>query len=307
MNTPSTGSHQRCWVCDSTRNNPWKKRTMDRPLEPHDLCITDSRYGVTLALQRCEDCGFIFADDREVGELYQLYERLVDPGYESTQDSRRLQMQRLMDRVVPLCRSTGTWLDIGAGAGLLVAEARRRGFQAEGVEPSHSLVEAAARLHSLEIHQGLFPHPALKGRKFDVISLVDVIEHVSNPVELLRDCEAALAPNGTLLVVTPDVGSVVARCLKGRWWHFRLAHVGYFDRSCFEKSAARAGLKVTSKFRPCWYFPMGYLWKRVLSLVGLARPTTDAPSNQTDSGPVVPLNLMDSWAFLCRRTADKCD
>lgn len=305
MNSPSTRSPHRCWVCDSTRNELWKKRSMDRALDPEDLCITDSRYGVTLALRRCQDCGFIFADDREVGELYQLYERLIDPGYESTQASRLLQMQRLMDRVMPLCRAGGTWLDIGAGAGLLVSEARRRGFQAEGVEPSRSLVEAAARLHSLKIHQGLFPHPALGVSQFDVISLVDVIEHVSNPVGLLRDCEAALAPGGVLLVVTPDVGSLLARCLGRRWWHFRLAHVGYFDRQAFEMSASRAGLAVTGAFRPCWYFPIGYLWKRVLSLIGLPAAARDASSGEQESGPVVPLNLMDSWAFLCRKGTAK--
>ena len=55
-------------------------------------------------------------------------------------------------------------------------------------------------------------------------------------------------------VVTPDVGSVAARLMRHRWWHFRAAHIGYFNHRTLAAAAAKAGLRVVSTRRPVWYF-----------------------------------------------------
>lgn len=290
-----------CWVCKSHRTVPWKPRSIDRPLEPADFQITDSRYGVTLALHRCSDCGFIFADPSGVDELVALYERLDDPEYESTQDTRALQMQWLLERIQQTHPRARTWLDIGAGAGLLVSLARARGLDATGVEPSRALVRAAEKLHGIRLHQGIFPHPDLAGRQFDVISLVDVIEHVSDPVGLLRSCREALAPDGVLLVVTPDVSSFLARRLGPRWWHFRLAHVGYFDRNTLGKAAYQAGLDAPHWFRARWFFRVSYLAERLACYLPLGAWNRFALRTRPLSWlyqRVIPLNLFDSWVTL---------
>ena len=62
------------------------------------------------------------------------------------------------------------------------------------------------------------------------MTLVDVIEHVADPLALLRGARDYVAPGGLVLLVTPDVDSVAARLFGKRWWHLRLAHVGYFNR-----------------------------------------------------------------------------
>ena len=104
-------------------------------------------------------------------------------------------------------------LDVGAGSGLLVAEAKRLNFNAVGVEPSHSLVRLARRLYKVDLLQGVFPYPMLLNHQFDVIFLVDIIEHVSNPAVLLQHCAAAVAPNGIIILVTPNAGSLVKKLL----------------------------------------------------------------------------------------------
>ena len=162
-----------CWVCGSADNTLWKERNTDQRLSPTDLLITDSRYGVTLRLFRCRECGFIFADDDEVRELYSLYEQLADPAYEATTASRTLQMQWLIDRGRAVHPHARTLLEIGSGSGLLIATARAAGLDATGIEPSHSLVSSARRITGVDLLQGTFPHPSIAGRKFDLIYLVD--------------------------------------------------------------------------------------------------------------------------------------
>jgi 2-polyprenyl-3-methyl-5-hydroxy-6-metoxy-1,4-benzoquinol methylase len=201
----------RCWICCSNDTSAWKPRSLDRPLTPEDLQITDSHYGTTLALRRCSCCQFIFADSSDLQRLTALYEQLSDPGYVESQESRAPQMRWLIQQVIRTIPNARSLLDIGAGAGLLVAEARWRGLVAVGVEPSRSLVESARQINGVELIQGPFPHPQLADRRFDVICLVDVIEHLVDPVQMLLDCAAALSPDGVLIVVTPDVGSLAAR------------------------------------------------------------------------------------------------
>jgi 2-polyprenyl-3-methyl-5-hydroxy-6-metoxy-1,4-benzoquinol methylase len=294
----------RCWLCGSEANRLWKPRSLARPLESKDLQITDARYGLTLSLRRCDACGFIFADDVEVGELVALYECMADAEYEATQNARLLQMRWVLDAARRTCPTAQTWLDIGAGAGLLVREAQRQGMQATGVEPSRSLVEAGRRLHGVELQQGVFPHPALSGRTFDIILLVDVIEHVSNPTELLRACREALSPAGRIVVVTPDVGSRLARVLGHRWSHFRLAHVGYFTRRTLSQCAEAAGLRPLKWERPRWFFEAGYLAVRLgayLPLGWLNRRASRWPVIGGLYRRVIPVNLHDSWTVYLGR------
>lgn len=296
----------RCWICSSTRWQPYQNRGIDRALTPDDVKITDSAYGVTLALRRCSDCGFVFADEQDVAELVHLYEQLEDSAYEATQDSRALQMRWLLKRGRQLHPAARTMLDVGAGAGLLVAEARRAGLDAVGVEPSHWLVDAARRLYGLELCQGVYPHPALEGRQFDLIYLVDVIEHVSNPRQLLEACGKALAPGGVLLVITPDLGSATARLLGRRWWHLRLAHIGYFNERSLAEAVRRCSLEVIDRCRPTWYFRLRYVAQRLvryLPVGGINRLAERVGILRRLYDTVVPVNPRDSLFVALRRAS----
>jgi 2-polyprenyl-3-methyl-5-hydroxy-6-metoxy-1,4-benzoquinol methylase len=299
---PVTSAHA-CWVCASPRTLRWKARGIDRPLRPEDLQITDDRYGVTLGLWRCEACGFLFADRDDLRELVSLYERLADSAYEESQDSRALQMRWLLREIQRAYPTARTLLDIGAGAGLLVSEARKIGLDAMGVEPSASLVASAPRLNGVVLLQGTFPHPMLAGKFFDVVCLVDVIEHVADPRALLRDCGAALSDGGVLVVVTPDVGSAAARWLGPRWWHFRLAHVGYFDRRTLTRAAQLTGLRVDRLFRARWFFRIRYVAQRLaqyLPIGWINRAAERSASLRWVYDRVVPVNPQDSMVVFLR-------
>ena len=296
-----------CWVCGSAETDLWKPRSLDRPLEPRDLQITDSNYGCTLALRRCRKCAFVFADAAELGELSALYERLVDDAYEAGQDFRSLQMRWLLDAASAAHPEIRTALDVGAGAGLLVKLARQRGWNAEGVEPSRQLVECAWNQNGVRLHLGTIPHRDLDHRQFDAVFLVDVIEHVADPIGLLRSAAQLMAPGGIMLVVTPDIRSWMARLLGQRWWHFRLAHVGYFDARTFGKASAQVGMRVVRRFRAKWFFRIAYLAERLaryLPVGWINRLMRGTVPGRAVSNLVIPLNLCDSWAFICREGAD---
>ena len=178
-------------------------------------------------------------------------------------------------------------LDIGAGSGIFVEQALRLGYDAEGVEPSEWLVNRS-RERGLPVHRGVLPLEAVTA-PFDVVTLIDVIEHVTDPVRLLRDARDVMKPGGIGLVVTPDVSSIAARLMGPRWWHYRVAHVCYFAPSTLERALTLTGFKPLRRFRPAWYFTAGYLLDRLAVYFKPVRYLNTRLAAQF----TVPLNLYD--------------
>lgn len=290
-----------CRCCGSEEIRLWKQSSIGRSLTSEDLQITDSRYGATLELWRCRQCDFIFAESQQLNELIQLYENLDDSEYEDTQFARALQMRWLLKKVRKIFPYARSIIDVGAGAGVLLAEAKKMGFEVQGVEPSLRLVETAARLNKVEILHGVLPHPNLGEKKFDLVFAVDVIEHVTEPITMLRECAKLVGDGGGLVVVTPDVTSVPAKLLGYRWWHFRIAHVGYFGRNSLAKGLDRAGLRRIRQFRAKWFFPIGYLITRLaryLPIGALSRLPLTSKVCAWIYSRVIPINLCDSYVLV---------
>jgi SAM-dependent methyltransferase len=295
-----------CWACGSTDTQPWRSGSSAAELSSDDLRITDSRYGRTLSLDRCSECGFCFADTAEAEQLAALYERLTDPGYEGSQQGRRSQMRTLVELALAARPSARTVLDVGAASGLLVAEAQSAGLRAIGIEPSQSLAALARDRNDADVLCGVLPSPELEGRRFDVVFLVDVIEHVVDPVGLLRHCVEHLAEGGLLMVVTPDMSSLSARLLGSRCWHYRLAHVGYFDKRSLEAAFSRAGLRALEWQRPVWYFSLAYLATRLEAYLPVAwfnRLAQRFGPMRWLYGRTVRLRISDSHVVLAERFA----
>ncbi len=261
-------------------------------LTSSDFQITDKQYGRMGALDRCGNCGFHQCTD--MANVLEYYVEMEDQHYEWTREARALQGLGILHQI-PASRLRGRLLDIGAGSGILIEQARKLGLEAMGVEPSIELQTRAVQ-HGLNVHLGVLPHIDIRG-PFDIITVVDVIEHVSDPIGLLRQARELLAPDGMLLVATPDRGSVAARLMGWKWWHYRVAHIGYFDRATLGATIERSGFGLSALKRPSWRFPASYLLERVTSYGPKALQFK--PPEMLDR-LIVPLNLRDSMLAICK-------
>jgi len=99
-----------------------------------------------------------------------------------------------------------TALDVGCGAGLLAEPLARLGAKVTGIDASADLI-AAAREHSaamgLEIDYRAGDVQALEAR-FDLVTCMEVIEHVADPAAFVKALAKRLAPNGLLVMSTPN-------------------------------------------------------------------------------------------------------
>jgi 2-polyprenyl-3-methyl-5-hydroxy-6-metoxy-1,4-benzoquinol methylase len=262
-------------------------------LQPELFRITASDYGVTGDIYKCQECGFLFCPT--VGRVLGQYVQMSDTCYEETRHQRALQARKILE-VIRAFKSGGALLDIGAGSGILVEQALNISYAAIGIEPSIALSCTAQQL-GLPVRTGTLPQPDFRAR-FDIVTLIDVIEHVESPLALILEASAAMKSDAICVIVTPDVSSIVARLMRGKWWHYRAAHIGYFSQMTLGRLLNRAGFDIVTTRRPGWYFPASYLAERVMQYLpaGLRVKLPAVLDRVT-----VPLNLFDSLLIVARK------
>jgi len=135
-------------------------------------------------------------------------------------------------------------LDIGCGFGQTLGYHRLRGSEAHGVEADDNARRVAER-HGLNIRIGLFRAEDYQRNHFDVVTLDQVIEHMSGPVETWRGIRQVLRPGGSVILSTPNPEGWGARLFGRYWinWHVPY-HLHQFSRRSMSLAAERAGLRV---------------------------------------------------------------
>lgn len=282
-----------CWICESIETK-LLRRGISQVVTADELKITDADYGRTLDIYECSACKFQFCP--ETLEMATIYEGLEDKEYEDTREPRLRQADRLLAEFPDTASAKGSLLDIGAGSGILLEAAKQVGLKVRGIEPSHWLIEQA-RERGLNIDQGILDRNSYT-EKFDLITIIDVIEHVQDPVSLLENARDLLADKGYLMVVTPDRGSVLARVMGFSWWHYRVAHIGYFDAKTLRLACQRSGLEIVGEFRPKWFFTLSYILQRLKAYLPVPEFVIN---NKLLRHRIVPLNLFDSLGFILRK------
>lgn len=287
------GNRMRCWVCEHEHFQLVKESSLPRQLDSQAFQITDARYGVTADIYRCAACGFRQCSGLD--DVLKFYEDMHDEEYEDTRLWRAIQARKLLE-IIATHLPQGRLLDIGAGSGILVEEALKMGYAAQGIEPSQWLWQKAVDRRLL-VHHGVLPHEGVSA-PVDIVCLIDVIEHVPDPLGLLSQARRILSDHGIGVLVTPDVASFAARTLRSKWWHYRIAHIGYFNRETIALALSKTGFEPIAIYRPSWYFPLDYLLRRLLAYASVTVPASVAACARPIT---IPLNLHDSLLVVFRK------
>jgi SAM-dependent methyltransferase len=282
-----------CWLCGHSPLQKVKDNSINSDLTSTHFSITDSQYGMTLAIYCCQRCRFLQCG--EIDDALVFYERMEDLNYEETRQTRIVQSRKLLE-IVQAYKAYGRLLDVGAGSGVMVEAALKAGFQAEGLEPS-AWLQSKATERGLRVLRGSLPCPYVSG-PYDVVCMIDVIEHVTDPIGMLREVISLLDDDGIGFLVTPDVNSLAARIMGWKWWHYRIAHLGYFNLATLDLALTKAGASRIYTVRPSWFFPLSYLWTRLGSYSEILKRIS-LPS--AIGNIVVPLNLYDSFAIVFKK------
>ncbi len=138
--------------------------------------------------------------------------------YESGLDVPEFVLRRLVQVVSGFdrYRRANRWLDVGCGAGTLMRAASSEGWDVVGTEVAPAAANAV-RAAGLDVRTGVLADLDLPRAGFDVVSVVEVIEHVPDPVGLLAESTALVRPGGAVYLTTPHGRGISARLLGTRW------------------------------------------------------------------------------------------
>jgi SAM-dependent methyltransferase len=253
-----------CPVCASKKIDPYKKGTFDYALlNMEQIKITDSEYGKIWDLDRCRDCGHIFANPTPKPEFIRsLYSQVEDPAYDLESEGRSQNFIGILRVLGEMRPARGALFDVGAATGILLRLAREQGWTADGIEASDWAVAYAAKKYGIRVLQGFFEETNEAAGPYQAVTMIDFIEHTPKPGDAIRKACAILAPGGIVCLVTPDIHSVAARLAGKRWWHLRPGHLAYFSARSLETLLAGAGFKIVKKKRYAWTFSLYYLLSR---------------------------------------------
>ncbi len=205
------------------------------------------------ALLRCTACGQLLSQCSEA-RYWESMQEFDDPQGtlpDARSEARRFRRSRkFLDRIAGLLHKPPSQirlLDVGCSSGAFLGAAVRLGYAAEGVEPAPQAA-ATAQAAGLKVRQGLLHEANYADGQFDAVTLFEVIEHLSQPLELLGECRRILRPGGILLVGTGNAASWNMVSMGVKWEYLHIdrhgGHVSFFTPHSMETLAQRAGFTV---------------------------------------------------------------
>lgn len=257
--TPATCSA--CGASGEMRHHLAVKRELGR----QSLIPTTDAYGTALEdIVRCERCGHMqLASFPAEAVLLGLYQTAASADYIEEEAGQRHTARTTLDRIERYAPRRGRLLDLGCWVGFLLAEARDRGWEVTGIEPSAFAAGYARDRLGLDVRQEDVLTAELPPGTFEAVVLGDVIEHLVDPHAALDRIARLLSPGGVLYLALPDAGSLVARRMGRRWWSVIPTHVQYFTRRSLRALLERGG------WQPLWIgtapktFTVGYYLRRL--------------------------------------------
>ncbi len=219
---------RKCPLCESTSNH-----------------FRYRKWGYNIV--QCDACGMVFVATLEARDLAFQAE---DPGaltnvYLPFESSNRARAERNLEHLVRLAPPPGRLLDVGCGVAYFLQAAGMRGFQALGIDVNEPMAEYSRVQLGVHVLTGDFtPDASIQG-PFDVLTMWEVIEHVSEPRKHLELACELLAQGGLLALSTPNIDNPAVWLGGARWRGFEpTVHLNYFSVRTIHRLLRECGFRV---------------------------------------------------------------
>lgn len=232
----------------------------------------------SVRLLRCPSCRLVFADRDFWREPYHEKD-YYDPEFQPEEQYPLSASATERDRAGTILKhmAPGRFLDYGGGLGRTGLAAAALGFDVTLIEDSERAV-ANGRVHHPEIHwiQGRDIPASTPDTSFDAAALFHVLEHITEPREILRQLHRVLKPGGLLVIEVPNWGSHLRRLQGVDWLYVIDHHVNYFDRHSLTRLVEPLGFQFKAvEYRRTFAINEQKPWrefaKKILCVLGFAQ------------------------------------
>lgn len=247
-------NNDRCAVCEAA----WRGWT--RVYAPSD--------GVLFAV--CASCGAAMRTrPKDIAPLYDdHYSEAITRGFRTEGNEQHAEFT--LRALEPLTAVRRSLLDIGCAGGDFLDEVRRQGWRVRGVE-RQSRSAGIAREKGLTVYSPSIAEIP-EGETFDVVTLLDVFEHIREPRAFLRQLSPHMNAGAILYIDTPNFGSLFRRLLGRRWIAFVPFHEILYTPFGLSRLLEQEGFTVQRRFS----YACGVLSYDGLRRLRVHRPFYDA-------------------------------
>lgn len=264
----------RCVRCGMQESVPWLTLQRDygvlyglMGLDPADAPKFEDRY------VRCPSEGRIRLERQLDDDLWHAFTfaPLVDAKHVGDREALEAVALHDVDVMEAAALTDGKrWLEVGCGYGYTLAQARTRGYDAEGIDLAPSKLawcEEQLKVPADKLHLGDPMGVELESASYDMIWSMHVIEHVADPNAFLAKLRSWLKPGGRLLLATPNAASWKARKEGSEWGYATpFGHLWLFEWETLTQVCEDVGLEVVQRVnRIAVEGPLGRLGKKVVA------------------------------------------
>lgn len=219
----------KCCVCDNTNPDLFKVL-----YEKPDYSVVE-----------CKSCSFNFIPPYFRKKItYQNYkdERVAD-AVRNGNNWVKIERHKLRFDLIKKYKPSGSLFDLGAGWGHFMLTGKMLGYNVYGIEISEQPYLYSKNDLKLPVdHIDFFEMN--EDKKFDIVTLWDVLEHIDDANTFVKKCHAVTADNGYLVLQVPQIDSYFAKKYKGDWKMMSLDHVNYFSKKTITQLLEKNGFKV---------------------------------------------------------------
>lgn len=196
---------------------------------------------------KCNDCGFVFMlripSHEDLVEHYKKYS-YGKVGAESNKLSElTIQSFNTLLDYFEKFKKNNTILDVGCGRGWMLEIAKKRGWNVYGTEFAPEAL-AICEKKGIIMHNGVLSNTVFKGVEFDVITSLEVIEHINNPNEDLKIIYSKLRKGGLFYLTTPNFNGYLRHQLKANYNIIEYPeHLSYYTKSTLDRVLKKNNFK----------------------------------------------------------------
>lgn len=231
-----------CPICNSNKNQLLYE-------------LYDDRYGYTdlFCIYQCQNCSHKYLNHNFTAqELKELYTNYYPRSSYNVEDYKPNDFKNnFISWFNGVRRSAFTYvpknvkvLDIGCGFGESLGYHNKRGCEVYGVEVDANVIKVAEK-YGFNIKIGLFNENDYKENFFDYVTMDQVLEHIVDPIVMLRGVSKVLSKNGKLIISTPNSNGWGAWLFGKKWinWHVPY-HLHHFSKKSLQLLADKTGFEI---------------------------------------------------------------
>ncbi|MEE9364564.1 MAG: class I SAM-dependent methyltransferase [Cellulophaga sp.] len=194
---------------------------------------------------QCNNCGVTFSNP-QVEIDYKSHGKYIRKHLKNEVGRRKTAQWRIEQ--IKKHYNNGRLFEIGCSAGLFLDEARKAGFDVSGSELNKDAVDYARKELGLIVHDKIDLSEINNEKKWDVIVMFNLLEHIPKPMEFLSYVtENMLSENGIMVIEVPHIFTIHSKITGTKGQHLSMAHFFYYSAKTMENLIDRIGFNILDK------------------------------------------------------------